>query len=150
MTARTISGSNHKTQLSFAQWAQIGLAAAVASILAVLVVQAALLALWPELSSFKPLESYPRSALFTLIPAIGATAVFAWLAQKQPRPVEKFIWISAVVLLVSFIPDYVLPVPNRTLASSSAAAFLHLIAGIVTVGVIVGGYNRPKPASRGR
>lgn len=41
-----------------------------------------------------------------------------------------------MVLLVSFIPDIVLPLPGRTLVSSSAAVVLHLVVGRVTVGFL--------------
>src|SRR5690606_40766277 len=124
------------------QWLTLGLAAAVGSVAAVLAVQAIALAIWPDLALFKPLESYARSALFTLIPALGATAVFAWLATRKDDPASSFKKIAAVVLLLSFIPDYVLPVAHRTLLASSVAAFLHVVAAAVTVSVIVNGYRR--------
>jgi len=124
------------------QWLTIGLAAALGSVAAVLVAQAIALAIWPDLALFKPLESYARSALFTLIPALGATAVFAWLATRKDDPASSFKKIAAVVLLLSFIPDYVLPVAHRTLLASSVAAFLHVVAAAVTVSVIVNGYRR--------
>ncbi len=93
-------------------WAQIGLVAAVVSIVTVLLVQALALAVWPDIALFKPLDSYARSALFVLVPTIGATAVFAWLAGRTELPVSKFITISAVVLLASIIPDYIIPDVN--------------------------------------
>ena len=142
MTTRTISGIQKPAGLTTTRWLQIGLQAAAGSILAVLLVQAVILALSPELAAFKPLDSYARSALFTFIPAIAATAVFAWLVKTRDRPAVKFMWIAAGILLLSFIPDYLLPVPNRTLAASTAAAFLHLVAGIVTVALILVGYAR--------
>lgn len=142
MTTRTISNQNKFANLAATRWLRIGLQAALASILAVLLAQGAILALWPELAAFKPLESYARSALFTFVPALGATAVFAWLVKNQARPVAKFLWISAGVLLLSLIPDYVLPVPHRTLAASTAAAFLHLVASLVTVYLVLAGYGR--------
>lgn len=150
MTSRTISGTVKQTGLTAAQWLWIGLQAAAAAILAVLVVQAVILAVWPEFVNFKPLESYARSALFTFIPVIGATGVLAWLVRTQVQPVKKFIWISAGFLFLSFIPDYIVPVPGRNLASSSAAAFLHLVAGLVTVGVLVFGYRRALRQRQGR
>jgi hypothetical protein len=122
-------------------WAQIGALAAAASIAAVVIVQALALALWPEAARFRPLDSYLRSALFTLVPALGATFVFAQLARRVGSPVPRFVRVAAVVLLVSFIPDYLLPDPNKTLLASSIAAFLHLVAGVVTVGVLVAGYR---------
>lgn len=142
MTARTISRSTTPASLTFTRWLQIGLQASLLSVLAVLLTQNLILARWPELAAFKPLDSFARSALFTFVPAMGATAVFAWLVKKRERPEGKFLWISAVVLLLSFIPDYLLPIPNRTIPASTAAVSLHLVAGIVTVFLILAGYRR--------
>jgi hypothetical protein len=121
---------------------KLGLITAAASIVAVLVVQALAIALWPEIALFAPLDSYGRSAIFTLVPALGATALLAWLAERRAQPVQTFIQISAVVLLVSFIPDYILPVPHKTLLASSVAAFLHVVAGVVIVLLLIVGYQR--------
>ncbi|MEK7327715.1 MAG: hypothetical protein AAB217_20920 [Chloroflexota bacterium] len=142
MTTRTISTRQHKTQIERKTWAQIGLMAAVVSIAAVLVVQVLALAVWPDIALFKPLDSYARSALFVLVPAIGATAVFAWLVGHREQPVRDFIAISAVVLLASIIPDYALPDANKTLLASTVTAFLHGVAGIMTVVVLIIGYQR--------
>lgn len=142
MTTRTISSAKTPAELTPNRWLRIGLQAAIAAILAVVLTQAVILVLRPELAAFKPLDSYARSALFTFIPALAATGVFAWLTKNQKQPQVKFLWVAAGVLLLSFIPDYLLPVPNRTVAASTAAAFLHLIAGIVTVLMILTGYAR--------
>jgi len=142
MTTRTISSIQKPGALTKPRWLQIGIQAAFAGILVVLVTQAVILALWPGLAAFKPLDSFARSALFTFIPAIAATAVFARLVKTQDQPEKKFLCVSAAVLLLSFIPDYLLPLPNRTLGASTAAAFLHLVAGIVTVTLILVGYSR--------
>jgi hypothetical protein len=138
-TQATRPVTRHGLELS--DWAQIGALAAAASIAAVMLVQALALALWPEAAGFKPLDSYLRSALFTLVPALGATLVFAQLARRTGNPVPAFVQVAAVVLLVSFIPDYLLPDPNKTLLASSLAALLHLVAGAVTVGVLVASYR---------
>jgi hypothetical protein len=124
------------------QWVQIGLVTAVVSVFAVLIVQVLAVAIWPDIALFKPLDSYGRTALFTLVPAIGATAVFAWLAGRKRQPVQTFIKISAVVLLLSIIPDYILPVPDKTFLASTVTAFMHVVAGVVTVTLLVKGYNR--------
>lgn len=123
-------------------WAQIGLSAAVASIVAVLIVQALAIAIWPDIALFKPLDSYARSALFVLVPAVGATAVFAWLAGRSKQPARDFIILSVVVLFVSIIPDYLIPDANKTLLASTVTAFLHVVAGLVTAGVLIIGYLR--------
>ena len=147
MTTYPISGTQKPATLTITRWLRIGLQAAVGAILAVWLTQIAILALWPELATFKPLDSYARSALFTFIPAMGATAVFAWLTKTQDQPATKFLWIAAGFLLLSIIPDYLLPIPNRTMVASTAAAFMHLVAGIVTAFLILAGYTRAAKAS---
>lgn len=124
------------------EWIKLGLSTALVSIAVVLAVQALAIALWPEIALFAPLDNYARSALFTLIPVAGATLLLAWLVGQQERAVRRFITISAIVLLISIIPDYVLPVPNKTLLASSVTAFLHVVAALITVVMLVSGYQR--------
>lgn len=124
-----------------AQWLKIGLAAALVAIVLVVLAQMVALAIWPETAAFRPLNNYPRTILFTLIPAVVATALFAWQA-RSGDPTAKFIKIAAFVLLISFIPDYTLPVPNRTFLASSIAAFLHIVAGLAITGMLITGYHR--------
>ena len=138
----TMINSQTTTQPGRNQWIQIGLAAAVTSILAVILTQWVAIAIWPDIALFKPLDSYPRTAIFTAVPTAVATALFAWLAARKPQPVQTFLRISAVVLLLSFIPDYMLPVPYKTILASSVAAFMHLVAAAVIVTVLVIGYRR--------
>lgn len=142
MTTQTVTKRETKTGIALMDWLKIGLKTALFSVIAVLIVQAVALAVWPEIQAFKPLDSYPRSALFTLVPALGATAVFAWLARRYAHPDKKFIILSAALLLLSFIPDFALPLEGKTLLGSSVAAFMHLVAGIVTVTTIVTGYRK--------
>jgi len=124
------------------QWVAIGVIAAILAAAAVLAVQWIALAIWPEAALFKPLDSYARSALFTIVPALGATAVLAWLASRRADPIGAFIRIAVVVLLLSFIPDFLLPVPHKTLLASSIAAFMHVVAATVIVTVLVASYRR--------
>jgi hypothetical protein len=138
----TTINAQTNTQLDREQWALLGLVTAVASVIAVLLVQAVAIAIWPDIALFKPLDSYARAALFTLIPALGATALFAWLTSRKPHPERTFIKIAAVVLTLSIIPDYLLPVEHKTLLASSVTAFLHVVAAVVTVSVLVTGYRR--------
>ncbi|MCP4357006.1 MAG: hypothetical protein GY796_03185 [Chloroflexi bacterium] len=137
----TINTQSH-AQLDRNQWILLGLMTAVTSVLAVLIVQVIAIAIWPEITLFKPLDSYARAAVFTLIPAIGATALFAWLVAHKPRPVQTFIRIAVVVLIISIIPDYLIPVAHKTFLASTVAAVLHVVAAVVTVFVLVTGYQR--------
>jgi hypothetical protein len=129
-------------QLDRANWMKLGLVAAAASVAAVLIVEALAIALWPEITRFQPLDSYLRAAIFTLVPALGATSLFAWLVARRSQPVRTFITIAAVVLLLSFIPDYLLPLPGKTLLASTVAAALHVVAAIVMAGVLIIGYRQ--------
>lgn len=142
MATQTISNSEAKVEMRRMDWVKTGIKTALFSITAVLIVQALALAAWPEIALFKPLDSYPRSALFTLVPAVGATIVFAWMVKHVSNPVKKFVTLSVILLLLSFIPDYALPLENKTLLASSVAAFMHLMAGGVTVSTIVASYRR--------
>lgn len=142
MAHHFIAKTQDNANMARSDWLKLGLITAATSIVAVLAVQALAVALWPEIALFAPLDSYVRSAIFTLVPVVGATALLAWLVERRARPVQTFIIISGVVLLVSFIPDYILPVPHKTLLASSVAAFLHVVAGVVTVLLLVIGYQR--------
>lgn len=138
----TMMNPQATTQPDRNQWIRIGLVAAVLSILAVLITQWLAIALWPDIVLFKPLDSYLRTAIFTAVPAAVATALFAWLAAHKPQPVQKFLIISTVVLLLSFIPDYLLPVPYKTMLASTVAAFMHVVAAVVITTVLVIGYRQ--------
>jgi hypothetical protein len=134
-------------QLSTTQWLGLGVVAAVASVIAVLIVRALALAIWPELASFDPLGNVTRAILFTAVPAFIATGLLAWLAARRDDPVGTFVRVAAIVLVLSFIPDYALPIPNKTMLGSTVAAFLHVIAAITTVGVLIMGYRRQMATS---
>ncbi len=142
MTVQTSSQPQMAEQLTVRQWLILGLSAAVAAIVGVLIVQAAALAIWPDAALFRPLGSYVRSAIFTLVPALVATGLLAWLTRRAADPAAAFMRISAIVLVLSFIPDYILPVPNRTLIASTIAVFLHVVAAAIIVPVLVRGYRR--------
>ncbi|MFN8466234.1 MAG: hypothetical protein U0X20_11825 [Caldilineaceae bacterium] len=142
MTTSIEAGTTAGVQLKGSEWAKLGLVTAIISIAAVLAVQAMATALWPEIKTFPPLDSYARSALFTLVPALGATVLLAWLVGRQGQATQRFVGISVIVLLISIIPDYILPVPNKTLLASTVAAFLHGVAAFVIVSVLLIGYHR--------
>lgn len=128
------------------QWVQLGLIAAVIAVAAVLLVQMIAIAIWPDIALFKPLDSYVRTAIFVLVPAAAATALFAWLARRKTDPVPTFLMISGVVLVLSIIPDYLLPVEYKTFLASSVTAFMHLVAAVIIVATLVVGYRRQSGA----
>jgi hypothetical protein len=142
MTTQATANVQTKTSMGKNDWVKLGFIAAVISVAAVLVVQSLAIAFWPEIALFAPLDSYVRSVIFTLVPALGATVLFAWLVNRMARPVRTFIAISAVVLVISFIPDYILPVPDKTILASTVAAFLHIVAAVPQLLILVIGYQR--------
>ena len=135
-------GAGTRIILRWSDWLRIGGLTGVLSIAAVLLVQRMALAIWPHIVAFKPLDSYPRTALFTLVPAIGATFVYAWMSSRQAQPERKFLVLSGILLLLSFIPDFALPLEGKSLLGSSVAAFMHLVAGVVTVATLLTGSRR--------
>jgi len=138
----TSASSTDPQAPDFTGWLRIGTVATVVAVIAVLIAQLLAIRLWPDIALFKPLDSYARSALFVIVPAIGATALFAWLARRSRQADAQFLRIAGVVLLVSFIPDYLLPVEYRTFLASTVAASLHIVAGIIIVAVLTSGYRR--------
>lgn len=123
-------------------WVRSGLLAAAASIVAVLAQQALALAIWPEIAAFQPLDNYGRTVLFVLVPTVAATAIFVWLSARSADPVGTFVKLALAVLVLSFIPDFVLPVPNKSLLASAVAASLHVTAAVIITGLLVSGYRR--------
>lgn len=92
------------SELGAAQWAVLGVAAAITSVIAVLIVRALALAIWPDVASFQPLDSVARAAVFTAVPALVATGLLGWLAARRADPVGSFLRIAAIVLVLGFIP----------------------------------------------
>lgn len=142
MSNQVAVNTQTKVTIKNGDWVRLGINAAIVSVVAVLIVQTLAIAIWPEIALFAPLDSYIRSAMFTLVPVIGATALLAWLVAKQSQPVKKFIIISVVVLIISIVPDYILPVEYKTVMASSVTAFLHVVAAVITVPILVIGYQR--------
>lgn len=133
---------NRSASLSYYNWLNLGLVAIILSVPMVLFVQAIALVVWPDIKSFDPLNSLMRSALFTAVPVAGATLVFAFLAGRMAEPGKLFTKIALAVLVVSLIPDYLLPLANKTLLASSVAAFLHVIAALISIVVLQQGYKQ--------
>ena len=89
MATSVTMGTSTRIQTQGSRWLKMGLAASAGSIVAVLIVQTLAVALWPEIALFRPLNSYARTVLFTLVPAIGATAVY-WLTRHSRQPVPQY------------------------------------------------------------
>lgn len=82
-------------------------------------------------------------AIFTTAGAIGATIVYAIMRALMARPQKAFVWVSAVVLIASFIPDYMIigqstgPFAGTTLSGGLVLMLLHVIAAVIIVLALV-------------
>ena len=123
--------------LSNTNWIKAGLIAGALAAVVVLLAQLLALQAFPEAATFEPLRSYPRTVAFVMIPALLASRLYAWLIRHSARPVATFVAISFVVLLLSFIPDFALPLGGKTALGSTIAAGLHVIAAVIIVPVLI-------------
>ena len=84
-----------------------GLKGLVGSIIATLAVRWAALATFDIPTEFPPLAAPAPTIFFTVVGALGATAVFGVVRRYADRPEYLFRWIALGVLLLSFLADLV-------------------------------------------
>jgi len=76
-------------------------------------------------------------AMFTAGGALGAVIVFAIVARFSQRPFSLFRKIALVVLLLSLIPDLVLPFLPSPIPVGAVEAILLMITHIIAAGIVV-------------
>jgi hypothetical protein len=75
----------------------------------------------------------------TTIGIVGATIVYALLRAFTKSPNTIFTWIAIVVLIVSFIPDYLVigvttgPFAGGNLGSALTLALMHVATAVIVV-----------------
>ena len=110
-----------------------------AAIIGVLIVRAIALAILPE--PYAPgLAMIMLPIMLTLILCTGATLVFAVVGRFAKNPVRTYIIISAVFLIISFLPDIAVasaPFPGAGWAYSVTLMIMHVVAGFVTVYMLI-------------
>ncbi len=105
-----------------------------ASIAAVLVVRIVAVSIL-EPSEFAPLGWEPL-IVFTAVLVTAAVLVFAVVARLATTPVRTYRRIAFVVLVLSLVPDFLLPgsgTPGATWPAVSALMVMHVAAWWVTV-----------------
>jgi hypothetical protein len=104
------------------------------SIAAVLVVRSAALRLLGRPRKFEPLDVGPP-IFDTAVLVATALLVFAFVAGKAAHPFRLYRRIAFAALLVSFIPDLMLPgrFPNATWPLVTVLMVMHVAAWAVTV-----------------
>jgi hypothetical protein len=81
--------------------------------------------------------------MFTVIGAVGATIVYAIMRATMNHPQKPFIWLSVVLLIVSFYPDYTVigatsgPFAGGTLPEALVLMLMHVVAAVIIVWALV-------------
>lgn len=72
-------------------------------------------------------------ALFSSVPAFAAAGLLLVLGRYTARPLRVFWIVAGIVLLVSFIPDFLLPVDTGTMIG---LIVMHVVSASVIVGLL--------------
>jgi len=117
----------------------VGPLTVLAAIIGVLIVRAiAMLILHPPYAPGLAMIMLP--IVLTLILCTGAVIVFALVGRFAKNPVRTYIIISAVFLVVSFLPDIAVasaPFPGAGWAYSITLMIMHVVAGFITVYMLI-------------
>lgn len=89
-------------------------------------------------SDFVILNNFSGVAIFTFVPAVVAVLLYSVLLRKSARPERAFTITSAVLLVLSVIPDFTM-LPSEDGSSNGQIALLvltHIVAATVIVGML--------------
>jgi hypothetical protein len=80
--------------------------------------------------------------VLTVVLCTGAVVVFALVGRFAKNPVRTFTIISAVFLVISFLPDLMVPsmgaaMPGATWGYAITLMIMHVVAGFVTVYMLI-------------
>lgn len=109
-----------------------------AAILGVLVVRMIAVTLIPP--PYLPGLGWVMPIILTTILCTGAVLVFAVVARFAKNPIRTYLIISAVFLVISFVPDLLVanaPMPGAGWPSSIAEMMMHVVAGFITVYMLI-------------
>ncbi len=136
--ARSSSAPAASRATSRGRYALIGLGTTVAAVLANVLVYYIGRAVVGYDPQFLPLANVSGAVLFTLVPAIVATLLYALLLCFARNPARVFAIIAAVVFVVTLIPDftYIPTVPGATGGQTAILVLMHVVAAVVIVRVL--------------
>ena len=113
-----------------------GLAAIIASVIVNMLIATVTLAFLPASSHAMQLQ-VPVYTTFTVIGALGAVLIFALLGKLSRRPVRLYRIIASVVLVISFVPDFLLlPAMQVEGIVIGALIVMHIATYLITVGML--------------
>ena len=132
------SASIGSRAVDWGRYARVGLATVVAAVLAnvlVYYVGEAVVGYDPD---FVVLANPSGAVLFTLVPAAVATFLYAGLLRFASHPDRDFSIISAVVFVVTTIPDftYIPGVEGASNGQTAVLVLMHIVAAAVIIGML--------------
>jgi magnesium-transporting ATPase (P-type) len=141
------SVSRESSAVNWGAFARLGIATVIAAVLANVLVDyvgGAIVTYDPE---FVVLSNVSGAVIFTLASAIGAVLVYAALLRFSSNPARVFTIISAMVFIVTLIPDftYIPTVPGASAGQTTILALMHVVAAIVIVRMLT---TRTRPQTR--
>jgi hypothetical protein len=125
--------------------------AGLGTIVAAVVANVLVYALGSQIVGYDPefviLANASGTIIFTVFPAIVAVLLYAALVRFTRRPERNFTVISAIVLVVSLVPDvtYIPTVPGATAGQTAILMLMHVVAATVIVGLLT---NVARPKAR--
>lgn len=104
----------------------------------------------PLAPDFMPL-SFPPVPAFTVMGVLGAWGVFALIRKRAENPNRMFLWISLIVLALSFVPNILMlsiSIPGL-IGVTTAGVWVLMLMHVVTAGIVVPLFVRfAKPAQK--
>src|SRR5215475_12746923 len=129
--------STSSVQLKKLWW--VGPLTVLSAIIGVLIVRAIAMAILP--SPYAPgLAMIALPIVLTLVLCTGAVFVYALVGRFAKQPVRTFVIISAVFLVISFLPDLAVasaPFPGAGWPYSATLMSMHVVAGFITVYILI-------------
>lgn len=141
----TPSAPRESRAVNWGRFARLGLATVAAAVFAntlVYFIGGALVAYVPQ---FLPLTNASGEIVFTLPAAVVAVLLYAALLRFARNPARVFTIVSAVVFVITLIPDftYIPTVPGATGAQTAILVLMHIVAASVIVWMLTT-FARPR------
>jgi len=135
--------SGHQSErVAFGRLWWVGLLVVVATVAANAIVRIIAVSLFDISPGFQPL-AWGQFIAIDVTLVVGAVIVFAGVGRFARRPIRTFTWISVVVLVLSWLPDFGLlaagerlPFPGANIQSVGTLMFMHVVAAVITVGLL--------------
>ena len=122
-----------------------GLSALVASVIVNSLIRIIALAILPIPAGNMQLSTPVIVIVFTIIGTLAATVVFALINRFARRPIATFRITATVILVLSFIPDFlILTMPHTNIAVTVTLMVMHIVTYLICVSLLTNVAARTK------